>query len=1196
MQWTPAQQEAITAEGSDILVSAAAGSGKTAVLVARVLRKLTDPVAPTDVDRLLIVTFTKAAAGEMRERIREALMEKAGEAENQHEISRQLALLNHAHITTIDSYCTSLLRTYFDRVGLDPAFRVAEETEATLLKAEAMETLLEKCYDEEDSDAFYALVEAYGFGGGKEDRDLAEILLKCYEFLRSLPWPEKWLREMAVEPQISGKEDFAETVWGKYLMHFAKGRLQKALDLAKQGMELTEEDPMFSGYFEAFKADAALFEWALSATDSWDHLYEVLGTLKFQSLRGKKGADPEFTEQLKALRGEEKDAVNPLTETIFRCDSTESLEEMRRLAPSIALISKLTLAFGEEYTALKREKKLVDFGDLGHLCLELLLTPEGERTDIALSEQRKFDEIMIDEYQDSNEVQECILQAVSAGKGVHNVFMVGDIKQSIYRFRQADPTLFNRKYRDFSIEPNENGQKILLNRNFRSAREVIDGVNFVFRTVMSPELGEVQYTEDEALTAGADYPELTPGARNAEVLITTTDLEVDDEEKLSRVEAEAYSVGRRICELIQKKHPVWDGKLGTHRPVTYSDIVVLLRSIKRKADVYAEVFTSLGIPVFSDSGIGYFASMEVEVMLSLLEVIDNPMQDIPLAAVLRSPIYGFTTKELAEVRIAAPDGTLYEALTAYAKKDGDLCIKVHAFLEKLHGWQALSAYLPTDELIWRIYTETDFLAYAAGLPDGETRAENLRLLFERAHAYEATSYKGLFHFVRYVRQLKEGETDLASAKIIGENENVVRIMSMHKSKGLEFPVVILAGLGTRFNFKELSGRMLLHRELGFGPELVLSDERIRCTTGAREAVKLVLRQEALSEELRILYVGMTRAKEKLILSGAVNKIDREMTKWCSGKLGKDRTLSPDEMSSASSMLGWVMSALTHHREVSKALGLSVEKTIDDPSKWEVYIREAGVASPISETEERETTPGGSMPKGQKDEALRRLSWEYPYLTLAMSRAKVSVSELKRLHEVEEPDTEYLYPSKGSEPVFHRNGQFTPAEKGSILHFAMQHMAFGEVGTKEEIAKQLSRLVMEQFLTEEEAAVLKEEKISRFFESEIGKRMREAKILHRELSFALNVPRGEVFPEFQDEKYRDETVMVQGMIDACFIEDGEWVIVDYKTDAVTEETAPAAIGRYRVQMDWYEKALVKRTGIPVKEKILYFFALDQAYKA
>lgn len=1195
MQWTPAQQEAILAEGSDILVSAAAGSGKTAVLVARVLRKLTDPENPTDVDRLLIVTFTKAAAGEMRERIREALLEKSAEAEGETGIGRQLALLNHAHITTIDSYCTNLLRTHFDRVGLDPAFRVAEETEAALLKAEAMEALLEKCYEEEGDEAFYDLVEAYGFGGSKEDTNLSDLILKCFEFLRSLPRPEKWLREMAIEPLVDGKVDFAETAWGKYLMKFSEARLQKALDLAKEAIALTRDDPMFEVPFEVFSADKEMLQGALSALDSWDALYEAVRAIKFSTLRGKKDADPELMEALKGMRAEIKDAVKPLTETIFRCGSKESLEEIKRLSPSLALLSKLTLAFMEEYTALKREKKLVDFGDLGHLSLELLLTPEGERTEIALLEQRKFDEIMIDEYQDSNEVQECILQAVSGGKGRGNIFMVGDIKQSIYRFRQADPTLFNRKYHAFSREPDPKGQKILLNKNFRSAKEVIDSVNFVFRTVMSPQVGEVRYTEDEALFPGADYPPSWPDARCSEVLITTTELEVDDEEKLSRVEAEAYAVAERICELIKQKHPVWDQKLGAHRPVTYSDIVVLLRSIKRKAEVYAEVFSSVGIPVFSDSGIGYFSSMEVEVMLSLLEVIDNPMQDIPLAAVLRSPIYGFSTEELAEIRIFSPEGYLYDALMAAAKGDGAIAQKIQAFLEVLHIWQALASYLSTDELIWRIYTETDFLAYVAGLPDGETRAANLRLLFERAHAYEQTSYKGLFHFIRYVRRLKEGETDLAAAKIIGENENVVRIMSMHKSKGLEFPIVILAGLGTRFNMKELSGRLLLHRELGFGPELVLSDERVRCTTGAREAVKLALRQEALSEELRILYVAMTRAKEKLILSGGVNHFDRELQKWSGGRLNRDGTLNPEEMGAVSSMLGWVMSALCHHTEVSKALGLSAEGTIKDSARWKVRIRAAGEAMPTLKAELSADAPKAPSPKAQKDEAIRRLSWEYPYLPLTTSKAKVSVSELKRLHEEKEPDTEYLYPMRAYAPVFQKDGGFTPAEKGSILHFAMQHMELGEVETEEKIAAQLSRLVMNRFLTEEEAAVLNTEKISRFFESGIGKRMRKAEVLHRELSFALNVPRGEVFREFREEKYRDETVMVQGMIDACFLEDGEWVIVDYKTDAVTEETAEAAINRYRVQMDWYEKALQKRTGLRVKEKYLYFFALDEAHQ-
>jgi ATP-dependent helicase/nuclease subunit A len=1255
--WTAEQKEAITEQGCDILVSAAAGAGKTAVLVERIINKITDPDNPVDIDRLLVMTFTNAAASEMRERIAGAITERLESTPGSQNILRQLTLLDNATITTIHSFCVDVIRSNFQLIGIDPNFRVADETESRLIKLEALNDVFEEQYENENPN-FYELLECYG--GNRDDQALQDLVLDLYDFMRSIPWPEEWLDRMCGMLDIADGTDFSQTSWGKVILHSVKLELEGILKMIGQALELTGAgyaregndtgvsrglDKYYDICIEDYKNISSILGYIKNEDIKWDDVYGQLRGISFKALpRAGKDTDTEKREKIKKLRNDARAGIKKLREKVITALSDEIASDLKMVYPKIKTLCGLVNMLSEKYAQKKARRTLVDFNDLEHFCLEILSQKTADGTlkpsETALNYREKFSEILVDEYQDSNLVQEIIINMIS-GKGEKgpNVFMVGDVKQSIYRFRQAKPELFLRKYNTYSMEKGSPSRKILLYKNFRSRSEILDAVNFIFKQVMSVEAGEIDYTDAERLNCGAVFPgydekDITAGGKTELHLFIggsgsdaiddgkhDTDEEKKDEdgepennEILDNIQYEARLTGQRIINLMKPDENgryfcVLDRADGKYRKVRYRDIVILLRTTKNWAEVFVNELSMMGIPVFADTGTGFFKTVEILVMMSLLQVIDNPLQDIPLLSVLRSPIGGFTTDELVDVRLAAKKKPLFEALQVLAQSGhGETARKALEFVQKLNRYREMAQYMPADKLIWRLYTETGYYGMVAAMPSGEQRQANLRLLFEYARRFEETSYKGLFNFINFIDKIKSSRSDFGSAKILGENENVVRIMSIHKSKGLEFPVVIAAGCGKRFNLQDVNKNILLQQELGFGPEAVDANTRLSWPTAAKIAIRDKLRAETLSEEMRILYVALTRAREKLIITGTVSNIEQAAEKWTDIARVRENRLSGYDMLKASSFLDWICPALIRHKNCAgfrESIGCTGDfhtKLIDDPSGWLIKLWDRSDIESITILEERSESEfikwldslerEESIP-GQAEEVSRRLSWEYPYSKISKVPAKVSVTELKRrfntaVSEDTRPIPEYL-PSLNKKPVFlMKKKGLSAAEKGIALHFAMQHLDYYD----SDIESQIESMVKKDLLTPQQAQSIDTDKIRRFLSSPVGLRMLASAKIYREVPFNIEIPCHELYPEIDKDPFRSETILLQGIIDCYFEETDGIVLVDYKTDYVTLDMLETIKERYRVQIHYYARALEMLTGKNVKEKYIYLFHMDK----
>lgn len=1258
--WTKEQLEAITQSGCNLLVAAAAGAGKTAVLVERIIRKITDADDPMDIDSLLVVTFTNAAAAEMRERIGAAL-ENALDANPQSEhLQRQLALLDKASITTLHSFCLNVVKSNFHALELDPAFRIADETETALMKLDILEELFEEKYEDASTgNDFYRLVECYG--GGKSDQGLQDMVLSLFEFIQSHPWPEKWLHEHTNEFKLPDDADLCSTAWGKVIVKSVTAEIDGMVSILEDALLTADAANGLGPYISCLEGDmdrliglqGVLNTREDSGKNKWDEIYRSFCGFEAARLpRCGKDADAEAQEIVKAARKEVKDRISRIKENTFNSTSSEIIQDLESMYPLFEALSELVKEFGAMYSRRKKEKALLDFNDLEHLCLKILVY-EDERSPVALELSRKFVEIMVDEYQDSNLIQEVIINALSREKDGHpNIFMVGDVKQSIYRFRQARPELFLLKYNTYPPVSGTGSMRILLYRNFRSRPEVINGVNFIFRQIMSRFVGELDYTDNEALNPGAVFPEsvddMTSVGGAVEVDIVdlsgstlgdagNTDAsdnsdfdgiqtnsensaqnQEEEEEKLDAIQLEARLVAGRIRQLVEgtqgrSTYMVCDNKKKCYRKAEYKDIVILLRTTRNWADVFSEELGLQGIPVFADVGSGYFKTVEIQTIISLLQIVDNPLQDIPLLAVMRSPVYSFSTEELAEIRLVDRSLPFFEAIKKYlSESTGELKGKCARFLNDLTDWRDKAQYLSTDELIWYLYTETSYYSYVGILPGGKQRQANLRMLFERAKQYEETSYKGLFNFVNFIDRLKSGGGDFGSAKILGENENVVRIMSIHKSKGLEFPIVFVSGCGKKFNLQDMNGKILLHQDLGFGPDLVDTERRITYPVAPKQAIKYKIRQETLSEEMRILYVAFTRAKEKLIITGTVKDFSKASANWsrCASKAGEK--LSEFDMLKAGTYLDWICPALARHQD-GEALRTENLDLIDDyGSHWEIKLCNPGNTSIMAHGPKsvNELTSwllkdiGTDEDDNKMGEIARRLDWKYTYGRASDIPAKLSVTELKRRFGMNAGDdqeaSELQLTPLVTKPAFMDESKgFTSAEKGSIMHFVMQHLNLEEIryimeedletaSLIGEIGRQTLKMTEDEFLTPQERESVNIEKIATFFRSDTGGRMLKAKKVSREIPFTIELELQELYRDLSGDVYSGETVLLQGVID-CFIEEGDnLVLLDYKTDYIPPAGADAVRERYRVQMEYYTKALESMTGKKVSERYLYLF--------
>lgn len=1258
--WTEQQWQAIHARQKQILVAAAAGSGKTAVLVERMISLVLDRNQPIDIDRLLIVTFTSAAAAEMRSRISQAL-EKAMSADPQSKhIKRQLALVNKAAISTIHSFCLDVIRKYYYMIDLDPSFRLLDETEGELMRDSVIEEVLESYYTQGDP-VFFCVVDT--FGGDRSDDPLKKLLLKCYHFARSHPFPWQWLRHMTSLNREASDQlpEAILSLWVSELLEEADLRLRGVYHRLQRAKQIIDQPAGPEPYAENINMDMEMIEHLLSAQQhSWNALVQAFEGVSFSRLKACKGEefDPVLQEQVKSIRQQVKDQIQRMQEEWFSRSLEQYTADIETMRPLLVVLGEVIVDFDNAYSKVKRQKSVLDFADLEHFALRILqaknedeaegvpwmsmdteeLLSKLQPSQAAIDYQHYLVEILIDEYQDTNLVQECMLRLI----GNSRLFMVGDVKQSIYRFRLADPSLFMSKYRSFPtshhLKQNDSSIRIDLSRNFRSRPEILNATNYLFKQIMDVRVGELAYDQDAELKLGAAYPDNEQMAaewvlldrdftREEDEQSQSQDQQTSNEEvETARLEARAIA---QIMHRLKQSGYVYEVKTEKSRPVQYRDMVILLRSASNWAPAFLEEFRQQGIPAYTDTGGGYFDQAEVAVMLSLLQVIDNPVQDIPLVSVLRSPLVGLDEEQLAYIRLYAPDSTYYDALCSYMN-DKHIPVAeetqqvIKRFWEQVGEWRTQARQGSLAQLIWDIYRQTGYDDFVGAMPGGQQRKANLRALYDRARQYESTSFRGLFRFLRFVDRMREKGQDLSSARALGEEEDVVRIMTIHKSKGLEFPYVFVAGLGKTFNFRDIYAATLLHKQLGIGVKYTDPDKRVSYPSLPQLAIKRKMVSEMLAEEMRILYVALTRAREKLYLIATIKDLHTHSSRWQQSSNAEEWLLPADQRAGARSYLDWLGPALIRHRQIRKDLNDAMAEEGTDkghldvwnhPSRWKLKVIDAAdLVEAVHDGLEDEQDKIRAIAQFQQvsldDDGLdiqqiermkERLNWHYPYEQAEQLRAKQSVTEMKRHFErnLQEETSVSHYPVPMTDkPRFLQQETLQSNERGTAMHTVMQHFQFHQLLDVQAVEQQLENMLHRQLLNEQERQVIDAQDVLTFVMSELGQRICGASRLEREIAFTLSVPIDDMYPESvsaEKQAGHDEGVIIQGVVD-CLVEDEHGLmILDYKTDAILnrfdggfDEARPVLIKRYETQLAFYKQAVEAIWRKPVTEVYIYFF--------
>ena len=1290
MKFTPEQQRVIELHNSNILVSAAAGSGKTAVLVERIIRMICDGEHPADIDRLLIVTFTNAAAAEMRERIAAGIIARLEADPGNEHIQKQSALLHNAQITTIDSFSLFLIRNHFNEIGLDPDFRVADEGEIKLLQQEVLAQLLEDAYagnfvpeealtsregygnegtvpEMEAPEQFHACVE-YFCPGGRESV-LEQHILNLSRYAGSFPWPAEWLEERKNDYAAGDMEALVHSDYGQYLTERVNRTVEGCLEKLREVKRLCELPDGPYMYGELTEAEIEQLERLTSCKDLEEQAAKI-PAVTFARLPSKKddSVDPAKRELAKAIRNSVKDTLSDLSESYFKTPLELAVEQGKACREPLRILLDLVLEFDRRLLAAKQERHLIDFSDMEHYALQILLKREKveesdgtgtDRTetkyrivpsDVAMEYRQYFQEILIDEYQDSNLVQEYLLSAISGEEeGRYNRFMVGDVKQSIYKFRLARPELFLEKYDTYQ----ETGDlcRIDLAKNFRSRIQVVDAVNDVFSRIMSREIGGIAYDDKAALYPGAVYPAQEDPAYGSELLLIRKPEKGEREESgIGEQHAEgagvlvdydnvrqleALAIAARIKQL-KGSLQVMEKSTGELRPVRYSDMVILLRTTSGWDEEFKKILEQQGIPVYITSKTGYFGALEVQELLQFLRVLDNPRQDIPLFGVMQSVFGGFTQEEIAQIRSGGEGHsrkrmTLYEALKEVAQsgrtveegeeisagesagEEAELSQKADTFLQRIGHYRDLTPFTSIRDLLQRILDDYDYLNYVTALPAGSKRRANVEMLLTKASAFEKTSYFGLFHFIRYMEQLEKYDVDYGEADTLDENADVVRIMSIHKSKGLEFPVVFVSGLSKRFNMQDANQSLIVDMDLGVAVDYVDSVRRIKNKTLRRTVLSAKMKEDNLAEELRVLYVALTRAREKLILTAVLDKADE---KWELAQMTGQERLTYLDFCEAGSYMDFLLPILPQTGIAVKTLrteDLAVEELREQlrmgDRREQLRLIACGETTLTGDPEENE----------RKLMYLReRFAYQYPHPGLQKLYTKTTVSELK-IAAMAEKDEAAFHTFEEKEvvpyiPGFRREQEkVSGAVRGNAFHRTMELLDFTYLFTEsglftgcpnnyEEYRRGLdkNRLQnrLEEFLqretislrlTEEYAKAVSLPKILNFLEQELAYRMwraQEQGLLYREQPFMLGIDAKRLDPDLP----KGEKVLIQGIIDVFFIEDGEIVLLDYKTDVI--DSLEALWNRYNVQIQYYEEALTKLMQMPVKERILYSFYLEK----
>ncbi len=1271
MKFTPEQQRVIELHNSNILVSAAAGSGKTAVLVERIIRMICDGEHPADIDRLLIVTFTNAAAAEMRERIAAGITARLEADPGNEHIQKQSALLHNAQITTIDSFSLFLIRNHFNEIGLDPDFRVADEGEIKLLQQEVLAQLLEDAYAgnfvPEALEQFHACVE-YFCPGGRESV-LEQHILNLSRYAGSFPWPAEWLEERKNDYAAGDMEALVCSDYGQYLTERVNRTVEGCLEKLQEVKRLCELPDGPYMYGELTDAEIEQLE-RLTDCKNLEEQAAKIPAVTFARLPSKKddSVDPAKRELAKAIRNSVKDTLSDLSESYFKTPLELAVEQGKACREPLRMLLDLVLEFDRRLLAAKQERHLIDFSDMEHYALQILLKREKvEETgsagtnraetkyrivpsDVAMEYRQYFQEILIDEYQDSNLVQEYLLSAISGEEeGRYNRFMVGDVKQSIYKFRLARPELFLEKYDTYQ----ETGDlcRIDLAKNFRSRVQVVDAVNGVFSRIMSREIGGIAYDDKAALYPGATYPAAEDPAYGSEALLIRKPEKGEREESgIGEQHAEgagvlvdydnvrqleALAIAARIKQL-KGSLKVMEKSTGELRPVRYSDMVILLRTTSGWDEEFKKILEQQGIPVYITSKTGYFGALEVQELLQFLRVLDNPRQDIPLFGVMQSVFGGFTQEEIAQIRSGGEGHsrkrmTLYEALKEVAQsgrtveegeetssgesagEETELSQKADTFLQRIGHYRDLTPFTSIRDLLQRILDDYDYLNYVTALPAGSKRRANVEMLLTKASAFEKTSYFGLFHFIRYMEQLEKYDVDYGEADTLDENADVVRIMSIHKSKGLEFPVVFVSGLSKRFNMQDANQSLIVDMDLGVAVDYVDSVRRIKNKTLRRAVLSAKMKEDNLAEELRVLYVALTRAREKLILTAVLDKADE---KWELAQMTGQEKLTYLDFCDAGSYMDFLLPILPKTGIAVKTLrteDLAVEELREQ-------LRMGDRREELQRVADGEVLlPGDPEENERKLSKLReRFAYQYPHPGLQKLYTKTTVSELK-IAAMAEKDEAAFHTFEEKEvvpyiPAFRREQEkVSGAVRGSAFHRVMELLDFtyvfvesrlfekcpGDYETyrkrldaerlKKRLEEFLQRETVSLRLTEEYAKAVSLPKILNFLEQELAYRMwraQEQGLLYREQPFVLGIDAKRLDPELPE----GEKVLIQGIIDVFFVEDGEIVLLDYKTDVI--DSLEALWNRYNVQIQYYEEALTKLMRMPVKERILYSFYLEK----
>ena len=1124
-----------------------AGSGKTAVLVERIINKVVNEGVA--IDRLLVVTFTRAAAQEMKERLADRLYI---EAQNNPILNEQINNLSKASITTIDGFCNRVVQDNFFKLGIDPNYRIGDNSELELLKSDALEELFEEKY--ENDEEFVDLFNIYS--SNKDDDKLKDIILKIYDFTRSCINPKEWILSQIDKFNCDDINDFS---YANYVLEYAREKVKDSIDELQLLLNDIQDSDLAGKYVDVISNDIENLKFLLSRTTSYDEFYSAIGNFEFERANGVKNVPEDIKNTISAVRDSVKSIINKeLKAKYFVCNSTEILNDNKHVGSILNNICSIVFDFEEAFNKKKKERNILDFSDISHFANFLLNNDE----EVKKYYKDKFDEVLIDEYQDSNLIQESLLTAISSNR----MFMVGDVKQSIYRFRQARPELFLDKYTRYNGELNGDNVKVLLFKNFRSNRNIIEQVNYIFEKIMTKDNGEIDYNEDEFLKFGADYYD-NNGEKAELALIETKpseDIELDESFLLdSNSNLEGRYIAKRIKEIVGNMK-VYDKQINGYRNAKYKDIVILLRSTVNRIDGILEELSNNSIPVFSDVGGDYFNNTEVQTILSLLRIIDNPIQDIPLVSVMRSQIGGFSIDEITSIRLIDRKCSYYEALVKYQNVEDELSNKIKLFLSKLYRWIEKSKYMNLWELLWLLYNETGYFYYVSLFPDGIKRQANLKLLLERAERFEKTSFRGLFNFLSFIDKVKSSSSDFGESKVIGENEDVVRIMSIHKSKGLEFPIVFLAGVDKAFNTRDLSNDIVFDQDLGFGMEVIDYDSRIKYANISKHAISIKSKKESIAEEMRILYVAMTRAREKLIVTGLVNDIDKAVIKY-------SEPISKYKISSSNSFLDWI--------------GYCV---IDKISNWtlnKIYF-DSNVINDNSFVRTEESSTNETLDLNIYNLVQNMMSWKYYNFDATKLPNKVSISELKtKSYSTEELDNQVnLFTGQNcatikSYPDFIDDKSSTGAEFGTLIHSILQKVDFKNFESS--VENLISSETSEELLKKKAKDVL-----SSFSESDLFSEIINAKKVYREMSFNLNIPANQVY-----DVNTNENIMVQGIIDLYFIDkQGDLILVDYKTDFVTDESE--LVNRYKTQLVLYRKALEDILNQKVSKCIIYSLRLNK----